>query len=70
MFLGLHRVMGIIDKVNSSFSYDEFIKSRGATHVKSYRNRNDVSRNITTGLVQTHVNVCHYGLLYEMKICS
>lgn len=71
---GLHRdssfnrVMAIMDEVNSSFNFDEFVKSRGATHVKSYQSRYDVGKNITIGLVRTHVNVCHCGLLYETKL--
>lgn len=59
--------MDIIDEVESSFNFDEFVKSRRPTHIKSYHSGNDISKNITTGLVQTHVNVCHCdcGLFYE-----
>ncbi|CAN8265759.1 unnamed protein product [Cochlearia groenlandica] len=57
------RVMAIIDEVEFSFNYDEFIKSRGAaTHVKCYHSGYDISKNITMGLVQTHVNAARAAL--------
>ncbi|CAE6227507.1 unnamed protein product [Arabidopsis arenosa] len=56
------RVMGIIDEVESSFNFDEFVKSRKPTHIKSYHSGNDISKNITTGLVQTHVNAARAAL--------
>lgn len=61
--------MAISNKVDSTFNFEEHMKSRGVTHVKSYRSGNDIGKNITTGLVQTHVNVCHCSILYETKIC-
>ncbi|KAF8105677.1 hypothetical protein N665_0157s0242 [Sinapis alba] len=56
------RVLSIIDEVESSFSFDEFVKSRGESHVQSYRSRNDIGKNITTGLVETHVNAARAAL--------
>ncbi|ESQ32505.1 hypothetical protein EUTSA_v10003648mg [Eutrema salsugineum] len=58
----LHRVMSIIEEVESSFNFDEYMKSRGATHVKSYHSGNDIVKNITTGLVKTHVNAARAAL--------
>uniref|UniRef100_A0A1J3GW54 Uncharacterized protein n=1 Tax=Noccaea caerulescens TaxID=107243 RepID=A0A1J3GW54_NOCCA len=57
-----NRVMAIMDEVNSSFKFDEFVKSRGATHVKSYQSGYDVGKNITIGLVRTHVNAARAAL--------
>uniref|UniRef100_A0A1J3FCP1 DM2 domain-containing protein n=1 Tax=Noccaea caerulescens TaxID=107243 RepID=A0A1J3FCP1_NOCCA len=51
-----------MDEVNSSFKFDEFVKSRGATHVKSYQSGYDVGKNITIGLVRTHVNAARAAL--------
>ncbi|CAD5334289.1 unnamed protein product [Arabidopsis thaliana] len=56
------RVMGIIDEVESSFNFDEFVKSRRPTHIKSYHSGNYFSKNITTGLVRTHVNAARAAL--------
>ncbi|RID59835.1 hypothetical protein BRARA_F03033 [Brassica rapa] len=56
------RVLSIIDEVDSSFSFEEFVKSRGETHAQCYQSRNDVGKNITTGLVETHVNAARAAL--------
>ncbi|KAG2261215.1 hypothetical protein Bca52824_068294 [Brassica carinata] len=56
------RVLSIIDEVESSFSFDEFVKSRGESHVQCYNSRNDIGKNITTGLVETHVNAARAAL--------
>ncbi|CAA7035215.1 unnamed protein product [Microthlaspi erraticum] len=57
-----NRVMDIMEEVNSSFNFDEFVKSRGVTHVKSYQSGYDVGKNITMGLVRTHVNAARAAL--------
>ncbi|XP_019095523.1 PREDICTED: protein ENHANCED DOWNY MILDEW 2-like isoform X1 [Camelina sativa] len=56
------RVMGILDEVESSFDFDEFVKSRRPNHIKSYHSGHDISKNITTGLVKTHVNAARAAL--------
>ncbi|CAH2044836.1 unnamed protein product [Thlaspi arvense] len=57
------RVLSIRDEVNSSFNFDEFMRSRGATtNVKCYQSGYDIGKNITTGLVKTHVNAARAAL--------
>ncbi|KAJ4900833.1 EDM2-like protein1 [Raphanus sativus] len=56
------RVLSIIDEVESSFSFEEFVKSRGESHAQCYNSRNDIGKNITTGLVETHANAARAAL--------